>query len=116
MMGLTPVQKQCLEFADGYNKANGVQPTYQEIAEHLGFSSRGRVCAIMDSLEERGCIRRVRNERQKARAWEIVPEQERRMVLVSDDVWPALVQYAISERVNIETAVRQFIRDGLEAA
>lgn len=39
-----------------------------------------------------------------------------RLVQIDEKLWPALVRYAICERVNLETAVNAFIRDGLESA
>lgn len=113
MMGLTPQQNQCLGFIADYSGERGVPPSYQEIADYLGLRSKSGVNRLMCGLEERGRIRRVPS---KARAYEIVPPAEARTVLIGEDIWPALVRYAIAEQVTIETAVRQFIRDGLEAA
>lgn len=113
MMGLTQQQHQCLGFIAQYSGDRGVPPSYQEIADHLGLKSKSGVTRLMCGLEERGRIRRVPT---KARAYEVIPPEEARTVLIGEDIWPALVRYAIAEHVNIETAVRQFIRDGLEAA
>jgi hypothetical protein len=43
-------------------------------------------------------------------------ETETRAVVVNANLWAALIRYAIAERINLETAVNQFIRDGLESA
>lgn len=38
---------------------DGVSPSYQEIAEHIGVSSKGRVCRMVDDLVDRGMIVRT---------------------------------------------------------
>ncbi|WP_156041737.1 hypothetical protein [Bradyrhizobium sp. URHD0069] len=43
-------------------------------------------------------------------------EPETTLVEISPSLWAALIRYAIAERVNLETAVNQFVRDGLESA
>lgn len=113
MMGLTSVQQDCLSFLKQRKDETGVVPSFQEISDHFGFKSKSRVYSIMECLEERGVVRRLRA---RARAVEIVPETETRSVTVSADLWAPLIRYAIAERINLETAVNQFIRDGLESA
>lgn len=113
MMGLTAVQSQTLQFLKQHKDEKGIAPSFQEIADHLGVKSKSRVYAIMECLEERGAVRRMRS---RARAVEIVPDEERRSVAVSADLWAPLIRYCIAERVTVETAVAMFIRDGLESA
>ena len=110
MIGLTPVMQNTIAFMIQQKDQAGVYPSYQEIADHIGVKSKSRICAIMSCLEERGAVRRIPG---RARAYEVVPEAEARMVLVSARVWAPLIQYAIAERINLETAVNQFIEDGL---
>lgn len=42
--------------------------------------------------------------------------EDSKAVLVTESLWAPLIRYAIAEGVNLETAVNQFIRDGLESA
>lgn len=72
-IGLTPHQKQTLDFLKSYQAEHGgVSPTFAEILEHLGAKSKSRVSEILIALEERGHIRRLAN---KPRAIEIVSER-----------------------------------------
>lgn len=76
MIGLTPKQAECLAFLKDYiAKSGGIGPTFSELEEGFGVC-RGRVHAILTSLEERGFIRRMLN---RARAIEVVerPDLER---------------------------------------
>lgn len=44
------------------------------------------------------------------------PDPESRFVEVSAALWAPLIRYCIAEKITAETAVNQFIRDGLEGA
>lgn len=88
-------------------------PNYSEIADGLGNRSKGNVHRLIVALEERGAIRRIPG---KARAIEVVPENETRMVNIADHHWIALVRYCIAEGCTMEQAVNRFVRDGLESA
>lgn len=46
----------------------------------------------------------------------VQPDPESRFVEVSPALWAPLIRYCIAERVTMETAVAQFVRDGLESA
>lgn len=116
MIGLTQVQDRCLDFLKDYSDTIGMMPTFDEIRQALGLESKSSVFRIMNGLEDRGAIRRAKNVRHLPRAIEIVPESERRTVLISQDVWALLIGYCAAEQVTIETAVAQFVRDGLESA
>jgi SOS-response transcriptional repressor LexA len=113
MIGLTQVQLNTVAFMQQHHEANGVMPSFAEIADHLGIKSKSRVFEIMKGLEERGAIRRLHG---KARAVEIVPDDETRAVLIRAHVWGPLIQYAIAEKVDLETAVNEFISNGLGVA
>ncbi|HSH70407.1 MAG TPA: transcriptional repressor LexA [Deferrisomatales bacterium] len=71
--GLTPKQKQVLEFIHGYAEARGYPPTQQEIATRFGFRSLGTVQNYLVRLEQHGLLRRSWNAK---RAIEVVgPKQ-----------------------------------------
>lgn len=58
--GLTPRLAQLLRIIDISIRANGYAPAYADMAESLGISSRGAVCAMVDRLEQRGFITRTK--------------------------------------------------------
>ena len=57
-MYITKKQKQVLDFLDSYVSENGVAPTYEEIADHFGYRSKGTVHKHITNLEEKGYIRK----------------------------------------------------------
>jgi repressor LexA len=70
MMGLTERQAACLTFIVSYTGEFGTAPSFNEMRDHLGLSSRGRIHEVVMALEERGAIRRLPN---RARAIEVLP-------------------------------------------
>lgn len=55
---MTPRQKQAFDFIAGYQvRTTGVSPSMQEIADHLGVSSRGNAYRLVAALQERGHLR-----------------------------------------------------------
>lgn len=55
---ITPKQKLALAFIEKFIAHKGYGPSYKEIAEGLDLKSLGSVAQYLDSLEERGFIRR----------------------------------------------------------
>jgi repressor LexA len=81
MIGLTTKQREMLAFIERHLEANnGIAPTYDEMALGVGVASKSGVARLIDALEERGYIRRLRN---RARALEVVPAEERKHPNVS---------------------------------
>lgn len=113
MMGLTERQQEAFSYIKGYAEERGIAPSLDEICGHLQIASKSVAKRLLDGLEERGRIRRLPY---RSRAIEIVKEEQPEKVAVSSNLWPVLVRYAIAEQITIETAVNQFIRDGLESA
>ena len=59
-MSLTPRQKDCLEFLIRYvRESGGVSPSYDEIADDLGVSSKSAVHRLVKALEERRFVVRL---------------------------------------------------------
>lgn len=85
----------------------------QEIADHFGWAAKSHAHRTLERLQERGYISMGGH---RARAIEIIPESERRLVLISETVWSLLIAYCVKEHVSVDTAAAQFIRDGLESA
>ena len=72
-MMLTVRQHDTLAFIKAFDAANGVSPTFQEIAEGIGLRSKSGVHRLVSGLEERGFIRRLHY---RERAIEIIPQDE----------------------------------------
>lgn len=80
---LTARQQQLLAFIDSC----ATTPSFDEMRAALGLASKGGVHRLIDGLEERGFIRRLRR---KARAIEVVRRPEARTA------WRVVLQHAIS--------------------
>lgn len=79
-MSMTKRQDQLFRFLCVHMKAHDVAPSFEEMREHLGLSSKSGIHRILTGLEERRLIRRMPN---RQRALEI---------LVHDKVAPAIDQ------------------------
>jgi len=56
MKGLTPRQKELLDFIVRFQKTHGFLPTYREMKANLGLSSCGSVFKLMKSLEAKEAL------------------------------------------------------------
>lgn len=61
---LTHRQRQLYDFISGELARTSVPPTCRQMADHLGLVSKSSATRLLDNLEERGMIRRLRNRRQ----------------------------------------------------
>jgi SOS-response transcriptional repressor LexA len=57
-VGLTPRQRQVFLFLREYIASEGVAPSHEEIAAHLGVAGKGAVHKLVIALEQRGYISR----------------------------------------------------------
>lgn len=62
--GVTPRQLQLLGFIAEHIEAYGYAPTFAEMATEIGVTSKGHISQIVNGLEERGHITRVRDRKQ----------------------------------------------------
>jgi repressor LexA len=69
-MTLTRKQRDILDYVTGMIEAQGLAPSFGEIAEHFGYNSLATVHEHLSNIEEKGYIRRGHNE---SRAIEILP-------------------------------------------
>jgi repressor LexA len=60
MMGLTPQQRACLDAIEAYNERSGTMPTLEELRVDLGMPSKTGVARLLEQLEDRGAIMRLR--------------------------------------------------------
>ena len=70
---LTVKQSKLLEYLTEVLNKNKVSPSFEEIRISLGMSSKSGVHRLINSLEERGFIKRLHN---KARAIKILKEED----------------------------------------
>lgn len=61
-MNMTPRQLEALQFIQGYAKTNGYCPSFEEIKDALGLASKSGVHRIVEALESRGLIRRLKHQ------------------------------------------------------
>lgn len=111
MIGLTARQQQCLDFMKRYRSEKGVMPSFQEMSDHLGYNSKSRIYRLIETMEERGAIRRLKGQ---ARAVEIMETENLQAVLLSREVHSLLKAYAGSQRIGIDTAASELLRSCLD--
>lgn len=56
---LTPLQKKCLDYIKCYISENDISPSYLEIKDQIGLSSKSQVSIVVDALIERGHITKL---------------------------------------------------------
>ena len=66
--GLTPRQRDVVDFLRDYHAEHRMYPTYDEIGAEIGCRSRSHICYIMAQLEEKGVLTKIPH---KARAYRL---------------------------------------------
>ncbi len=66
---LTPKQHKLLMYIDAFINQTGHSPSFEEMKEAVGLKSKSGIHALLNSLEERGFIRKLAH---KARALEVI--------------------------------------------
>lgn len=61
MIPRTKRQRQILNFIQEFVTNHGYEPSYQQIANHLGVKSKGGIAKHLESLEKKGLISRTYN-------------------------------------------------------
>lgn len=59
MLGLTPRQRECLDFIFNFSVEHGYSPSFREMAAAMGLASTSGVHRLVLALEKRGYIRRL---------------------------------------------------------
>jgi len=62
MIGLTRTQWETLYFLHQFAAKNGYSPTYQQIADGVGYASKASVYRVLGRLEDRGYLTRCRQQ------------------------------------------------------
>ena len=93
-MGLTARQRAAFDFIAAYIARHRVPPSFSEMCDHLGCSSKSSVHRLMAALKERGCI-------------DFIPKRARSITLVEQDAatalsgsGPAYVYYLVESMVD----------------
>lgn len=113
MTPLTPRQKQCLDFIRSYSEANDLMPSLRDILVGIGCSSTSHAAYLVRKLEESGRIRRSPG---KARSIEFVEVGRMSAVLLSDEVFRLVQAYAAGQRISVDVAVSEIVREAMGAA
>lgn len=113
MMGLTQRQQQCLDFLRSYHAEHGIVPSHGEISAELKMYSKSGVVRLLAALEQRGHIRRTPR---KARAIEFINPETMRAVLLSAEVFRLVQAYAASQKISVDCAASELLRDSLGAS
>lgn len=103
-MGLTSRQRRLFNAIDAAIAAHGVAPTYKEMCTAVGVTSRSSVFRLINSLEERGYIRRMPN---RARAIELVPQGD--AIELRPEVRAAALEYARRTHTTLSVVLREAI-------
>ena len=104
---MTPRMAQCLAFVRAYAAAHeGVSPSFAEIATALGLNSKSGVARIIDMLEERGLILRLKK---RARGIQILNQDDRHFV--DEETLALLLRHVGGSKTLIADVVRQAVRE-----
>lgn len=60
---MTPLMMKLLNFIKKYVKKNNYYPTYQEMADGLNFKSKNSVTVLIDKLEKKKVLKRLKGYR-----------------------------------------------------
>ncbi len=66
---LTEKQRKLLVYLEEYQNANGISPSFDEMSVALSLKSKSGIHQLLNSLEERGFVKRLKN---RARAIEVI--------------------------------------------
>lgn len=67
---LTRKQLECYRAMEAYYKRNGVMPSYEELADLVGYKSKSGVHRLVEALETRGVLFKLKG---CARATRLLP-------------------------------------------
>ncbi|WP_306049260.1 LexA family protein [Oceaniradius stylonematis] len=78
--GLTGRQDDALRFIHGYMAEHSKAPSYSEIGDGIGLTSKGSVARLLRGLEERGLIKRLPRRNRSLKLVEPSPKHQSREV------------------------------------
>ena len=116
MMGVTPKQLRSFQFIAAYINRTGYAPSLAEIARGAQLGSKSVASRIVDSLCERGWIRKLDH---RARSIEIVATQHpavTQAVSLRPEIRREAESFAKLHGISIETAINEACRAYFERA
>jgi DNA-binding MarR family transcriptional regulator len=111
-LAISPVQKRVLE-AIRDEIRRGTLPTYKRLAKRLSVKAESTIKRAVDRLEQRGAIRRIPGV---IGGIEIIDLQSRQAVLLNREIFTLVRGYAQSQRIGLDTACNDLLRQSLGAA
>jgi len=74
MAGLTEKQKQLFDFIKRFTSERGFTPSYEQMAEGVGLASKGNIARLLNTLQDRGYIKKGSGKR--ARSLEVIDRND----------------------------------------
>jgi len=65
---MTPKQKRVLEYIEQYWDDYGYAPSFDDIAEYMGYASKNSVTFMLNSLIRRGYVSKITNAHRSVRS------------------------------------------------
>lgn len=116
MMGLTAKQRELYDFIAATIAEKGFAPTFAEMRDAIGSRSTSRVSELVNALEERGYIRRLRA---RVRAIDLVERPQfgqPAAVTLNHEILSLTDAYAKEHGISRDTAANELLRQALGAA
>lgn len=107
---MTRKQSDCLRFIARYIEANNQPPSIAEIMVACALKSKSGAARLVDALEERGFIRRLKY---RARSIQIIDPGE---VKLNAEIFRLVSDYAKAEGQTPDTIVNEALRSWFGAA
>lgn len=104
---MTEKQRECLAFIAKYVGEHGKSPSMDDIMEALGLKSKSGIARLVDALEERGHIRRLRY---RARSIQLIDPGE---VKLSHEIFRLVQKYAQGQHKKVDTIVNEALAEWL---
>lgn len=110
--GLTPPMQRCLDFIRDYILEKGRPPSFAEIGQALGVTSRGYIHRLICALEERGALVRLPG---RSRSIRLLPASPALSVTLPENLMAAVQAVANKTKVTPEQVVIEAVREGFAA-
>lgn len=107
--GLTPRMHETLRFVRGYMTEHGYSPNTDEIREGLRLRSKSGVVRLLDSLEERGAITRIKKRARSIQVLDLWEMPKRKSVHEAIDVAREHLAYVIRNGKSITWALTEIL-------
>lgn len=100
----TRQQKQLYDFIVAYNNEKGYPPSFQEMTDGIGLRSKSGIHRLINALEERGKIARLRN-----RARSVVPVDDNIFLRLPVEMQAQLNELALASGISANEIITRSI-------